>query len=441
MNRELKKLLYCIRRDDYKDDAAVISKGISDLESLTKLSIRLEPSRRKQSGGRVFKVLRDLSTSMYRSLCSSIFCTHHHEVALELFPRISEYRYRCKDEIIRKTQFTIMMSPEMTEDPATKRLWNQVLIKAVTSDTAIDSKACLPQPQAKRIKGVVFDISQILSSLKPSKSTHRVESGIEKLSLTVADFSLPTACPEGGQKQPVDLCMALRNAKKEQPISYGSLFDTECADREFKVYPLVKAINSDYWSEVTLDDILEGKKELRPLVSLAEKVQLALTIALSVLQLSKTPWLPGTLTKRNVYCFRREDSISYEYRFHLRTCPASSVKPPSTAQGCSYENNPTLFALGILLLEIILGQSFEQLRSPFKQINITDPHGIIHDSIAAHKLLERVALINPAYQAIIQKCIDCTETRGLDDDDFRQEVYNDVVMELEAMVDSTKIGV
>ncbi|KAJ4022609.1 hypothetical protein NW752_000185 [Fusarium irregulare] len=442
MTREFKKLLYRIRRDDYKDDIAVISKGISDLESLAKLSVRLEPSRKKQSRGKFFKILRDLSTSVYRALCPSLLCSHPHEVSLELSSRFIEIGYEYADEkVIRDAQFKMVISFEIVKGPATKRFWDEVNIKTATSTTTIAPQDCQPQPESKRMKRISFDFRQSLPFMNSSNPTQSVGSVTATMSRPVTDISSIKTYPEDNkQKQPLNLCMAVRRAKIARPPCYGRLIDKGCADRTFQVFPSGTTVNSDCWSAVTLEDVLEGKEGLRPLISLAEKVRLALAIASSVLQLSKTPWLPEALTRKNIHFFRRDDFLSYKQPFLLRNFQADSIQPPSTSQRCFYLDNPTLFALGILLLEIILGQSFEQLRSSFRQLNITDPHGIIHDSIAAHKLLERVALINPAYQAVIQRCIDCTETRGLDEDDFRQEVYNDVVMELEAIVDSTKIG-
>ncbi|KAI1053766.1 hypothetical protein LB507_007430 [Fusarium sp. FIESC RH6] len=442
MTREFRKLLYRIRRDDYKDDIAAISKGISDLESLTNLSIKLEPIRRKLSRGKVFKVLRNLLTGVYRALCSSIFCTHPHDVSLELSPRFIDIRYEYDDkEVIRNAQFKMAISFQMLEGPALERFWDEVNIKTETSVATIESQACLPQPQATGTKGRSFDFRQALSFMNFSNSTHRVGSVTATISRPSEAFAFSKTCPEDGrQEQPVNLCMALRNARTARPLCYGYLIDKEDANRQFQVYPSGTITNSNYWSVITLDDILQGTEGLRPLVSLAEKIRLALAIASSVLQLSKTPWLTQALTRKDVHFFRRDDTFSYDRPFLLRNFKESIVQPISTPQRFFYLVNPTLFALGILLLEIILGQSFEQLRSPFKRLNIIDPHGTIHDSIVAHKLLERVALINPAYQVVIQRCIDCTETRGLDEDDFRQEVYNDVVMELEALVDSTKIG-
>ncbi|WXC58024.1 hypothetical protein SNK03_003922 [Fusarium graminearum] len=444
MTREFKKLLYRLNRDDYKDDIATISKGISDLETLTKLSIRLEPSRRKQSRGKLLKILRDLSTSIYRALCSSIIFTDAHDVSLELSPRFIEIGYECEDEkVLRNTQFRLAISFEIVEASIRKRFWDEVNIKTISSVKKIGSQPCPPQIQTKTMKRVSFGIKQSLSFMSSTRSTHDVKSAMASLSRPATDVAFTKTSDEERQiftKQSLDLCTALRNARQARPVCYGHLIDTECADRHFRVYPLGTIANSDGWSIVTLSDILEGKRGLKPLISLAEKVQLALAIASSVLQLSKTPWLPEALTRKNVHFFRRDETLSYKYPFLLRSFPEypSQLPNPTAASGCIPLSNPTLFALGILLLEIILGQSFEQLRSPDEKPIYGDYNGVIRNSIAAHKLLERV--INTAYQAVIQRCIDCTETRGLDEDGFRQEVYNDVVLELEAILESTKLG-
>ncbi|RGP65705.1 hypothetical protein FLONG3_9098 [Fusarium longipes] len=446
MTREVKKLLHRLHRDDYKDDLATISKGISDLESLAKLSIRLEPSRRKQSRGKLFKILRDLSASIYRALCSSILCTDPHDVSLELSPCTMEIGYECEDEkVLKNAQFRLAISFEMVEASTTKRFWDEVNIKAVSSVTTMGSQPCLPQHQTKSTKRVSFGIRQSLSFINPTKPTHDIKSAMAWLGRPATDVAFIETCEEKqtSPRKPLDLCATLKNARQARPVCYGHLIDAECSDRHFRVYPLGTITNSDGWSMVTLKDIFEGKRGLSPLISLAEKVQLALAIASSVLQLSKTPWLPDTLTSKNVHFFSRDDGFSYRYPFLLRSFPAGTLELPNatSTSGWGSLNNPTLFALGILLLEIILGQSFEQLRPWDEKPIYGDHNGVIRNSIAAHKVLQRVALINTAYQAVVQRCIDCTETRGLDEDGFRQEVYNEVVLELEAILDSTKLGI
>ncbi|KAG5796280.1 hypothetical protein H9Q69_004706 [Fusarium xylarioides] len=254
-------------------------------------------------------------------------------------------------------------------------------------------------------------------------------------------------CPEESSVMPtispLDLCLTLKNAHHERPACYGHLIDKEYSHRHFQVCPLGPVINSDGWSIVTLEDVLEGKRGLRPLISLAEKVRLALVIASSVLQLSKTPWLPEALTPKNVHFSRRGNMLSYEHPFLQRRLPECSLKRldnTADSRGYSLSSNPTLLALGMLLLEIILGSSLKQLRLPDEKG--LDDDGLILDLTIANRMLEqRVALINPVYKAVVERCIGCTDSKELDEDDFRQTVYNGVVMELEAIWDHTKLGI
>ncbi|KAG7290328.1 hypothetical protein NEMBOFW57_000328 [Staphylotrichum longicolle] len=105
--------------------------------------------------------------------------------------------------------------------------------------------------------------------------------------------------------------------------------------------------------------------------------------------------------------------------------------------------NTTTFALGIMLLEIILGSTLDQLREPQEAANAWhgDESGILRDSATAFRLLEqRVALIDQSYMLVVRRCIECTADQDLDQERFRQEVYNGVVAELEAILDHTELG-
>ncbi|CAG1999665.1 unnamed protein product [Fusarium graminearum] len=447
MTREFKKLLYRLYRDEYKKDIDTISRGISDLESLTNQSIRLEPSRKKQSRGKLFKILRNLSASIYRALRSSILCNDPHDVSLELSPRFNEIGYEFEEEkVLKDIRFKMAISFEIAEASTTTKFWDEVNIKTASSVTTISSQPYLPQIQTAGVKKVSFGFKQSLSFMSSMKSTtHNAKPALASLGRPATDIAFIKTYDEEMQtlsKQSINLCTVLRNARQVRPIYYGHLTDTECVGRHFQVYPLGTTTNSDGWSIVTLSDILEGKRGLNPLVSLAEKVQLALAIASSVLQLSKTPWLPEALTRKDVHFFRKDETLSYEHPFILRSFPSRPSQLPNTTATSQRISliNPTLFPLGILLLEIILGQSFEQVRSPDERPIHGDYNGVIRNSIAAHKLLERVSLISTAYKVVVQRCIDCTETRGLDEDGFRQDVYNGVVLELEAILESTKLG-
>ncbi|KAM0414545.1 hypothetical protein ACHAPT_013613 [Fusarium lateritium] len=452
VTRDFKKLLYRLNRKDYQDALETISKGITSLEGLAQQSVELEPRRRKQSRCKVFKVLRDLSTSIYRALCFSILCSDSHDVSLELAARFIDIGHDSDDEkIIQDAQFKVAISFELVRGPARKRFWDEVNIRTASVSMAGPPTTYVAASNTKSTKRVSFGIHRALSR---SSSTEPAADIKPNLKTAMAFFNRPLTdiafikTPEESNSAPVisplNLCLTLKKAHQERPACYGHLVDKEYSRRHFQVYPLGTAINSDDWSIVTLDQVLEGEKGLRPLMSLAEKVRLALNIASSVLQLSKTPWLPEALTRKNVHFFRRGDALSYEHPFIQKRLPECSTEHLSGAthsRSCSFSSNPTLFALGMLLLEIILGSSLDQLQQPEETSPTDDDERLIRDLTIANRMLEqRVALINPAYKAVVERCIGCTDSKGLDEEDFRQTVYNGVVMELEAIWEYTKLG-
>ncbi|KAF5555304.1 hypothetical protein FNAPI_6160 [Fusarium napiforme] len=452
VTRDFKKLLYRLNRKDYQEALETISKGITSLEGLTQQSVGLESRRRKQSRCKVFKVLRDLSASFYRALCSSILCTDSHDVSLELATRFIEVGHECDDEkIIQNAQFRLAISFEVEKGPTSKMFWDEVNIQAMSVSMAVPAARCGVATKTKSSKRVSFGIDRALSRLNLTETATEVKPNVKTAMAILARPATDIAfikCPEESSAMPtispLDLCLALKKAHQERPACYGHLIDKEYSHRHFQVCPLGPVINSDGWSIVTLEDVLEGKQGLRPLISLAEKVRLALVIASSVLQLSKTAWLPEALTPNNVHFFRRGSTLSYEHPFLRRRLPEYSFKRLNDAadsRGYSLSSNPTLLALGMLLLEIILGSSLKQLQIQDEKSLDGDNDGLIRDLTIANRMLEqRVALINPAYKAVVERCIGCTDSKELDKDDFRQTVYNGVVMELEAIWDHTKLG-
>ncbi|KAK0735123.1 hypothetical protein B0T26DRAFT_737564 [Lasiosphaeria miniovina] len=308
-------------------------KKFLDLEGLTRQSVTLEPVRRRRSRVKVVKILRDLSSSIYCALRSSIVCT----------------------------------------DPHDEKGHIRLFVKSET----------------------------ILLFRSPGK--------LPTTDITFTKIPPPT----------LGLCAALKEAREARPVRYGCLADRERTEHHFEVYPLGATADSDRWSIVTLQDVLERRPEtgLQSLVWLEEKVRLALAVASAVLQLSKTPWLPGTLTSKSVHFFNRGSPVSYQHPFLSRSFPHVPTQP---------RTNTTLFALEILLLEIILGAALDQLREP-------------QDDLAG-LLEQRVALISPPYKTVVERCIGCSTTQDLSEEQFRQKVYEGVVIkELAAILEHAKL--
>ncbi|KAK0638560.1 hypothetical protein B0T16DRAFT_226906 [Cercophora newfieldiana] len=472
MPREFRKFLYRLDRKDYQDALGTISKGVNDLESLTRLSVALEPSRRKRSGGRAISILRDLSTSVYRALRSSISCQcrDSHDVSLGLLPRFAEHGYGDDDEkVLSEAKFRVAISFER-DGPGTerKKLWDEVDIKRrpTTPNTAPPTPPTSPSVTArlKRTRFVAFAKAQTTLTtaakppVKPAKPSRDIKIAVAdvtrqlratSLSTDITLVNLPDSSTgvlrETEMMDLVDLCGTLKRVVNTRPQCYGQLTDSECPANCFAVYSLTTtAVGGNTWSVITLDDILWKKQGLQPLLWLEEKVRLALAVASAVLQLSKTPWLSKPLAKKDVHFFVRDGWSGYHHPFlrqQIPERPACAV-PAQTAHGATAQPNNALFRLGILLLEIILGTTLENLREPHERLDFQgDEFGMIRDSITAHRLLQtQVALINPAYKAVVERCVGCGASQGLDEEGFRERVYNGVVAELEAILECAKLS-
>lgn len=201
---------------------------------------------------------------------------------------------------------------------------------------------------------------------------------------------------------------------------------------------------------VSLRDVLSPKSNTQPL-SYRDRLQLAVFVAYSVLQLYSTPWLPDLLTSKNVFFLIGEGFMSYPDSEHAFLI-ASGVPPPALGQQHIPKDtslpvkirNPTLFALGILLIEIICGQTIDAMRTPDDSQGVfsinatantdTDTNTLLSDYMVARRLLSQVYEASSNYGSAVRRCINGDFPRqklDLDDEDFRQEVYSGVVSLLE----------
>ncbi|KAK1750889.1 hypothetical protein QBC47DRAFT_435380 [Echria macrotheca] len=443
MSREFRKFLCRLDRKDYLDALALISTGVDNLESLARLSVQLEPKRRTRSAVRVINILRNLSSSLYRAFRCSMLCNDQHDITLGLSPRLIDICYDDGDEkILEGTKFIMAISFDSARDvnlPESTKSWKELEIRANMAPTATASPSVSPptgcsnvKTEPKKAKSVTFfmpwksqepDVKSVVASI-----TRQV--GIN-VAFEVADL------------RPLNLCATLMAPCSSLSVCYGHMIDSECSSHFFKVFH--RAASSQprsRWSIITLREVLDHEPGLQPLLFLEEKIRLALAISSSVLQLSKTPWLPGPLRKEDVHFFDRDGQVLYSHPF-LSASQATSPTPQAQDNQASAAERFALFSLGILLLEIILGCALDKFLEPGEdRLTIEGENAkMIRDSIAAHRLLRtRVALISPGYKVVVERCLACAPTQGFEEESFRENVYKGVVAELETILEHTKLS-
>ena len=97
--------------------------------------------------------------------------------------------------------------------------------------------------------------------------------------------------------------------------------------------------------------------------------------------------------------------------------------------------DPTILALGLLLLELCFDAPFDSLRIQDDTIATGGVSNVLTDIITANRLLQDVSdMEGDYYSNAVRRCIRCDfdqHTNSLSDDNFREAVYELVVCELD----------
>lgn len=178
------------------------------------------------------------------------------------------------------------------------------------------------------------------------------------------------------------------------------------------------------------------------------RLEIAVILASSLLQLYPGPWLTEQWGKSDIYFFQSADGIIHTHlpfllcKFnssqhksnpHLHPDPENPASPPTR---CGY--NTPLLSLGIIILELWFNQTIESL--PFRKdyLGVGGNETEYTDYNTAQRWQAQtmdeagIELHNPT-----RRCIYCAfgaASQSLEDDELRKAVYDDVVQPLERLL-------
>lgn len=196
---------------------------------------------------------------------------------------------------------------------------------------------------------------------------------------------------------------------------------------------------------------LPQRRESLGKLSGQQRLSIAVTLAHAVLHLHKSPWLSESWSKKDIYFFShgidryRRPVIDHPYvsRFFEPQIQLDvNIVPVQNAAdyGNSLIINKSLFALGIILIELCLNKPFEDLcaeaRSP-GALAPDEPLSTAETYAVATGLVEAVYdEQGMQYGHVVQRCLKCEfgvqdSKKQLDIDAFRALVYEGVLAPLE----------
>ncbi|TEA17635.1 hypothetical protein C8034_v011830 [Colletotrichum sidae] len=409
--KEFKKASFTLKRSDYTEEMATIKDGITSLESLIDRNIQMEPERKLRSQGRLMRLVRDISGSVHRALRSSFRCGCAHMVHLGLTSRSTEMGQKDgDDDVAEKLNFQLALTyDESLRDSSPRKLqvcWEEVVIQVVPRD-AVMSEVSPPKFQSTMSP---------MNSKQKSTSTMVIQKSFSAMSLD-------------SRASTINMCEKIRRSQKAVALDcYGMITDQK---RTFRVIPETSCDRND-WAIVSLREVLEKPGDF-PHMSYSAKLHLAATISSSFLQLHQTPWLPGMLTSRDILFMRKGPDLNYEQAFVMNYMPERLGDHQSASTLATGSRCPELLSLGLLLLELSLGRPIEWLRTENEKPPSGEPR-LLYESMTAQRLLQQKQLGSPNYVSAVQRCIWGEFARSkldLNDEDFRQEIYEKVVALLE----------
>lgn len=192
------------------------------------------------------------------------------------------------------------------------------------------------------------------------------------------------------------------------------------------------------WPSKSLADLLDEHKNF----TLRERRILAVILAHSLLHFCDSPWLSRNWNKHHLSFFFRGQGTQLDLQ---RPWVATGFEPfmpdDDVDRFQRIHPHPSILSLGILLLEIELQAAIESVRID-EDLSAESEVDCNTNFFTAERLLRKMSQdVFENYRRAIDNCLTCrfVEPGGLtnlDDDEFRQAVYENIVMPLENELES-----
>ena len=294
-------------------------------------------------------------------------------------------------------------------------------------------------------------VIQSKSDITQTLQIHGVDSSstLQTQASTVSVSSLPPYTERADYRAPIEsLCRTMQlcyldSTSEEQCLGYlrqqqedtrqclGLYLSKQNAPQSKPDVTSLGTLLSDQPNQLSVANLTAVGK---PPMNWGERLGLALTLASSVLQLYMTPWLQEYWDKNDIFINEACKKNIRQHSFVRRKFQAKTAEEVKESPCLPiFIQNKSIFALGIVLIELSLGQSLASMRLP-EDLENGQPTPWT-DLVTANRLLEAVyGQAGTRYGDAVRRCIRCEfdhRNTSLDDDGFRQAVYDGVVAPLE----------
>ena len=242
-----------------------------------------------------------------------------------------------------------------------------------------------------------------------------------------------------------DFCDLIRRRLREplQASQCVCVLDDTDSSRNF-VYPSSRKYCLQTRQAMSLEQVISRESERRGVggIALYERLRLAKTLAIAVLQYHSTPWLTVSWRSEDIYFFGSELASAQEIpsltspHFNVKVKgPCGQLPRAPTFPPHNLVRNPLLFSLGVVLLEIAYNSTLDRLQRPF---DLEDgQEGRYSEFFAARRLATSAKSdMGITYHKIVERLVECDFglcKTDMNDRQLQAAFHRDVICPLEKL--------
>ena len=327
--------------------------------------------------------------------------------------------------------FHVIFTQSIDASTTSVSSWKEVEIRRIQDPSLKDSKigeklhSCSTTNKKRAVR---FGSIELQFSRVPSDTTIK-GTGV------VRPIPIGTSTSKATQIQ--NLCVAIAQLPSQHDACVGFLLDS--SQQRHGVYSRTTDKTQQHLTTYTLDQNLDqSQAHLAPL-SMRDKLRVAVNLTSGVLQLHKTPWLKEDWKQCDIMFIDRpgaSKSSVYDHPFVHRELSQRSIQQVAATPAIVYRviRNKTLYALGIVLIELCYGKSIKGLQEP-EDVHCDGTPGV--EWCTADRLIRTKDLenhIGKRYADAVRRCVYCdsgVDNADLEDESFQRVVYEGVLEKLE----------
>lgn len=428
--KEMKRLQISLLKDVYKELLNTVEESNRKLRDITHQNVYLEPLRKERKSKHPtanLRIIRKHAASLHRALITSKAwkcpCRQYHLASLRLESR--SHGLRKKDAAISCSEFRVLLST-LQNAPCSTRMsqWQAIEIRPSIDVVRKDASRVSPGPPRKSVRF-------------PTELMQRTTINAE--SNRMGPSTSPATCI-------ADICSTIYgSARTDKPM--GFLADDTNPNHKHYLSRADTNLADEPRSE-TLAERLTSACDSSPFgsVSRKDRLEIAVTLASSVLQLDGTSWLTPHWSSSDIY-FHQElinqpASIAPQPYLPWRPCTTDDNLHsfPCTTFDNEFVRSAVLFALGLTLVELCFGKTLRNLRKPEDEAR--DQSETAQNTHCAFRLLDGgwiMKEMGDTYEDVVRRCLrQLFDVRDLDLDreEVQQQVYQTVVVPLIESLDN-----